>query len=39
VFAERFTLQGTYLKVPEAMVTYVAIDAQGKPRQIQRKDA
>lgn len=39
VFAERFTLQGTYLKVTEAMVTYVAIDGQGKPRHIQRKDA
>jgi len=39
VFAERFTLQGTYLKVTEAMVTYVAIDAQGKPRHIQRRDA
>jgi acyl-CoA thioesterase YciA len=39
VFAERFTLQGTYLKVTEATVTYVAIDAQGKPRQIQRKEA
>ena len=39
VFAERFTLQGTYLKVTEAMVTYVAIDSQGKPRTIQRKDA
>jgi acyl-CoA thioesterase YciA len=39
VFAERFTLQGTYLKVTEATVTYVAIDAQGKPRQIQHKDA
>jgi acyl-CoA thioesterase YciA len=39
VFAERFTLQGTYLKVTEAMVTYVAIDALGKPRHIQRKEA
>ena len=38
VFAERFTLQGTYLKVTEAMVTYVAIDSQGKPRTIQRKE-
>jgi acyl-CoA thioesterase YciA len=38
VFAERFTLQGTYLKVTEATVTYVAIDAQGKPRHIQRKE-
>jgi len=26
------------LKVTEAMVTYVAIDAQGKPRHIQRRD-
>jgi acyl-CoA hydrolase len=24
--------------VTEAMVTYVAIDAQGKPRHIQRRD-
>jgi len=39
VFAERFTLQGTYLKVTEATVTYVAIDAQGKPRHIDRKHA
>ena len=38
VFAERFTLQGTYLKVTEAMVTYVAIDALGKPRHIQPKE-
>jgi acyl-CoA thioesterase YciA len=39
VFAERFSMQGVYLKVTEANVTYVAIDAQGKPRTIQRKDA
>ena len=38
VFAERFSMQGVYLKVTEANVTYVAIDAQGKPRLIQRKD-
>ena len=38
VFAERFSLQGVYLKVTEANVTYVAIDAHGKPRTIQRKD-
>ena len=38
VFAERFSMQGIYLKVTEANVTYVAIDAQGKPRLIQRKD-
>jgi len=37
VFAERFSMQGVYLKVTEANVTYVAIDAQGKPRPITRK--
>jgi len=34
VFAERFHTQGEYMKVTQAMVTYVAIDEQGKPRQI-----
>ncbi len=38
VFAERFSMQGIYLKVTEANVTYVAIDSNGKPKQIQRKD-
>ncbi len=38
VFAERFSMQGVYLKVTEANVTYVAIDSNGKPKQIQRKD-
>ena len=37
VFAERFSMQGIYLKVTEANVTYVAIDVQGKPRPIARK--
>jgi acyl-CoA thioesterase YciA len=37
VFAERFSMQGTYLKVTQANLTYVAIDANGKPRPIQRK--
>ena len=37
VFAERFSMQGVYLKVTEANVTYVALDAQGKPRPITRK--
>ena len=37
VFAERFSMQGIYLKVTEANVTYVAIDAQGNPRPIARK--
>jgi len=38
VFAERFSMQGVYLKVTEANVTYVAIYANGKPRPILRKE-
>lgn len=34
VFAERFTRQGQYAKVTEAVLTYVAIDAQGQPRAL-----
>jgi len=34
VFAERFQAQGQYVKVTEALVTYVAIDDKGKPREI-----
>ena len=34
VYAERFQLQGRYVKVTEASVTYVAIDENGKPRAI-----
>jgi acyl-CoA thioesterase YciA len=34
VYAERFRSQGKYIKVTEASVTYVAIDDQGKPREI-----
>jgi acyl-CoA thioesterase YciA len=34
VFAERFRTQGQYIKVTEALVTYVAIDDQGRPREI-----
>lgn len=34
VFAERFRSQGKYIKVTEASVTYVAIDEQGRPREI-----
>jgi acyl-CoA thioesterase YciA len=37
VFAERFRSQGSYIKVTEASVTYVAIDDQGKPREIEKK--
>lgn len=34
VFAERFRLQGSYIKVTEASLTYVAIDENGRPREI-----
>ena len=34
VFAERFHAQGQYIKVTEASLTYVAIDDNGKPREI-----
>ena len=34
VFAERFRAQGEYIKVTEATFTYVAIDDNGRPRQI-----
>jgi len=34
VYAERFADQGRYIKVTEALLTYVAIDAQGKPRPL-----
>jgi acyl-CoA thioesterase YciA len=36
VFAERFQAQGQFVKVTEASVTYVAIDDNGKPREIPR---
>ena len=36
VFAERISAQGQYVKVTEASLTYVAIDADGKPRPIPR---
>lgn len=34
VFAESFRNQGQFVKVTEALVTYVAIDDAGKPRPI-----
>ena len=37
VFAERILSQGEYLKVTEATLTYVAIDANGRPREIERR--
>jgi acyl-CoA thioesterase YciA len=38
VYAERFRAQGTYVKVTEASLTYVAIDEQGKPREVPRRN-
>lgn len=35
VYAERFRAQGRYVKVTEALLTYVAIDDTGKPRAIE----
>ncbi|MDO5623687.1 MAG: acyl-CoA thioesterase [Pseudomonadota bacterium] len=34
VYAERFVSQGHYIKVTEATLTYVAIDDEGKPREV-----
>jgi acyl-CoA thioesterase YciA len=34
VYAERIAQQGQYLKVTEAQLTYVAIDAEGQPRPL-----
>jgi acyl-CoA thioesterase YciA len=39
VYAERFRAQGRFVKVTEASLTYVAIDDQGKPREIPRPQA
>jgi acyl-CoA thioesterase YciA len=39
VYAERFRAQGKYIKVTEASLTYVAIDDNGKPRELPRKPA
>ncbi|BDT69602.1 putative acyl-CoA thioester hydrolase [Comamonadaceae bacterium OS-1] len=34
VFAERLHIQGQYIKVTEATLTYVAITEQGEPRAL-----
>jgi acyl-CoA thioesterase YciA len=34
VFAERMVEQGRYIKVTEALLTYVAIDSVGRPRPL-----
>ena len=36
VYAERYDAQGSYMKVTEANLTYVAIDDHGRPRPIPR---
>jgi acyl-CoA thioesterase YciA len=36
VYAERFRSQGSYIKVTEASLTYVAIDDNGQPREVPR---
>jgi acyl-CoA thioesterase YciA len=36
VYAEHFLAQGKYTKVTEALLTYVAIDDHGKPREVPR---
>jgi acyl-CoA thioesterase YciA len=37
VYAEGYRTQGTYIKVTEASLTYVAIDDYGKPREIPKR--
>ena len=39
VYAERFHSQRKYVKVTEALVTYVAIDDAGQPREVPRPAA
>jgi acyl-CoA thioesterase YciA len=34
VYAERFNAQGQYVRVTEAILTYVAIDDKGRPRPL-----
>jgi acyl-CoA thioesterase YciA len=36
VYAEHIGAQGKYTKVTEALLTYVAIDEQGHPREVPR---
>jgi acyl-CoA hydrolase len=36
VFSEQLHNQGEYRKVTQASLTYVAIDAHGRPRSIQK---
>ncbi|HSW17822.1 MAG TPA: acyl-CoA thioesterase [Ramlibacter sp.] len=36
VYAESFREQGSYIKVTQASVTYVAVDDEGRPRALPR---
>ena len=38
VYAEQFRDQGSYVKVTQASLTYVAIDENGKPRVLPQGD-
>jgi len=38
VYAERLDRQGRYIKVTEATLTYVAIDDNGRPRPVPRRE-
>lgn len=38
VFAERLSLQGAFIKVTEAVLTYVAIDEAGRPKLLASKE-
>ena len=37
VYAERFQAQARFVKVTEANLTYVAIDENGRPREVPRR--
>ncbi len=37
VWAERFRAQGQFVKVTEAILTYVAIDEHGRPRPLPKE--
>ena len=39
VYAERYLAQGRYAKVTQATLTYVAIDEEGRPREISHQPA
>ena len=39
VYAERFRSQGRYVKVTEALLTYVAINSEGRPRPIPQQQS